>query len=273
MMRSTDDPRPGGEQSAVAGTSPRTGNPVPETEVAEMFGRIAPAYDRLNTIMTAGQDGRWRRAAADATGLGQSGSAIDVACGTGKLAVALAQRVGPFGLVVGVDLSPAMIRLARRRHRDHVQLRFAEANALALPYADGTFDAATIAFGLRNLSDFTAGLAEMRRVVRPGGRVVCLELTIPRPAWWGRLYLAVFRRLAPLAATLFGLGATYRYLPGSLEGFPSVRVLAAAMRGAGLEAVTYRRLGLGAVALHVGVVPAMAPPRPTDGSPPRPGPG
>lgn len=233
-----------------------------------MFGRIAPAYDRLNTIMTAGQDGRWRRAAVDATGLGQGGSAIDVACGTGKLAAALAHRVGPFGRVVGVDLAPAMIRLARRRHGDDVQLQFAEGNAIALPYADGTFDAATIAFGLRNLSDFTAGLAEMRRVVRPGGRVVCLELTIPRPAWWGRLYLALFRRVAPAAATVFGLGATYRYLPASLEGFPSVGALAAAMRAAGLEAVTYRRLGLGAVALHIGVVPALAPTRLADGSPP-----
>jgi demethylmenaquinone methyltransferase/2-methoxy-6-polyprenyl-1,4-benzoquinol methylase len=148
-----------------------------------------------------------------------------------------------------------MIELATAAYGDVVQLEFQVANALALPAADGTFDAATIAFGLRNLADFEAGFREMRRVVRPGGRVVCLELTAPRPRWWGRVYHAAFRRTAPLAGSLFGRSSAYRYLPSSLDGFPGADRLADAMRSAGLADVRYRRLGLGGVALHVGVVP------------------
>ena len=260
MMGPADESRPGSSPDA------RSGNLVPEAEVAEMFGRIAPAYDRLNTLMTAGLDGGWRRAAVRAAGLRPGDAALDVACGTGKLAAALARQVGPFGRVVGIDLAPTMIRIARRRHRDLVQLRFVEGNALALPFDDDSFDAATIAFGLRNLSDFGAGLAEMRRVVRPGGRVVCLELTTPRPAWWGRIFLATFRRLAPAAAALFGFGPTYRYLPASLEGFPSVPALTRAMSDAGLEPILQRRHGLGSVALHVGVVPGGPTGRPPRGA-------
>jgi demethylmenaquinone methyltransferase/2-methoxy-6-polyprenyl-1,4-benzoquinol methylase len=246
---------------------PRSGNPVPAQEVAAMFDAIAPDYDRLNTIMTGGLDGRWRRFAVDATALGPGGRAVDVACGTGKLAEALATRVGPFGRVVGVDLAPGMIAEAGRRFPDIVQLSFQVGNALALDLADGEFDAATIAFGLRNLPDFEAGFRELGRVVRPGGRVVCLELSVPRPRLWGRFYHATFRRFAPLAATLFGRGAVYRYLPDSLDGFPEPARIAAMMRRAGLVDVGFRRLALGAVALHVGRVPEASRARPTDPAP------
>lgn len=239
----------------TATPAPRKGNPVPESSVAAMFDAIAPDYDRLNTLLTLRFDGRWRRAAVDATHLSTGGSAIDVATGTGKLALELADRVGPFGRVVAVDLAPAMIRRASSVHRDVVQLEFRVGNALALPVGDGAFDAATIAFGLRNLSDFEAGFREMCRVVRPGGRVVCLELTVPRPRWWARVFRASFRTLTPLAGRLFGHSGPYRYLPASLEGFPNPEQLAATMRAAGLVDVTYRRLGLGSVALHTGVVP------------------
>lgn len=235
---------------------PRTGNDVPSAEVAAMFDEIAPVYDRLNTVMTVGGDGRWRRAAVTATRLRAGDRALDVACGTGKLSVAMAERVGPFGTVVGLDLAPAMIELARARAGDLVQLEFVVADALALPFEDDRFDAATIAFGLRNLADFEAGFRELARVVRPGGRVVCLELSVPRPRAWGRVYHATFRGLAPLAASLFGHGATYRYLPTSLDGFPDPVTLAATMERAGLSEVTFRRLALGAVALHVGLVRA-----------------
>lgn len=219
-----------------------------------MFDEIAPVYDRLNTIMTAGSDGRWRRAAVTATGAGSGDAVLDVACGTGKLAAELADRVGPFGRVVGVDLAPTMVALAADRHRDVVQLDFRIANALDLPFADGEFDAATIAFGLRNLADFEAGFREMARVVRPGGSVVCLELSVPRPAWWGATYQAIFRRTAPLAGSIFGRGRAYAYLPASLEGFPRPEHLASTMRRAGLVDVSYDRLALGAVALHRGRV-------------------
>jgi demethylmenaquinone methyltransferase/2-methoxy-6-polyprenyl-1,4-benzoquinol methylase len=238
------------------GPRPRSGNPVPEAEVAAMFDEIAPVYDRLNTVMTLGADGRWRDAAVRATGLLEGGSAIDVACGTGKLAAALAERVGPFGHVRGVDLSPVMIARAAETYRDMVQLEFVAGNALALPAADAEFDAATISFGLRNLSDFEAGFRELRRVVRAGGTVVCLELTVPRPRPWAMVYGGVFRRLSPLLGGIAGHRDAYRYLPTSLEGFPKPPDLATTMRRAGLVDVGWRRLGLGTVALHTARVPS-----------------
>ena len=223
-----------------------------------MFDEIAPVYDRVNTLMTFGFDARWRRAAVAATQLRSGGSVIDVASGTGKLALELADRVGPFGRVLAVDLSPGMVRRAAATHRDVVQLEFRIANALSLPARDGEFDAATIAFGLRNLADFEGGFRELRRVVRRGGRVVCLELTTPRPRLWGRVFHTGFRRMAPLAGRLFAAGSAYHYLPASLEGFPDPEQLASTMRRAGLVDVSYRRLGLGSVALHTGVVPDEA---------------
>jgi demethylmenaquinone methyltransferase/2-methoxy-6-polyprenyl-1,4-benzoquinol methylase len=231
----------------------RTGNTVPESRVASMFDSIAPVYDRMNTIMTAGLDGRWRRAAVRAARLSAGGSALDVACGTGKLTAALAHAVGPTGRVVGVDLSTAMIEEARRAFNIG-QVEFVVGNALALPFEANGFDAATIAFGLRNLSSFEDGFREMARVVRPGGRVVCLELTTPRPKIAGRLYSAVFGRMAPFVGTAFGRREAYAYLPHSLNGFPDAEELAETMRRVGLANVTVRRLALGAVALHAGEV-------------------
>ncbi len=258
MMRLPVLRRLRGRTASRGNASPdaRSGNAVSESTVAAMFDHIAPVYDRMNTIMTAGSDGRWRRAAVAATGITADSSVLDVACGTGKLAAALAQEVGPFGRVVGIDLAPGMIDIARETHRDVVQLEFRVGNALALPFGDGEFDAATIAFGLRNLSDFEAGFREMARVVRPGGWVVCLELSMPRPRWWGRTFHALFRRAAPLAGAVFGRRGAYAYLPASLDGFPLPERLALTMRRAGLVDVSYRRLGLGSVALHRGRVPA-----------------
>ncbi len=244
-------PAGGGEDAG-----PRSGNLVPEARVAAMFDEIAPVYDRMNTLMTLGADSRWRRAAVVATGLGPGDAALDVACGTGKLAAELAARVGPFGRVVGVDLASGMIGLAQSAYPDLVQLEFRVANALELPFPGPEFDAATIAFGLRNLTDFEAGFREMARVVRPGGWVVCLELSVPRPRIWGRFYHWTFGRLAPLLGSFFGRrSSAYSYLPASLEGFPDPDHLAATMRAAGLTDVSFRRLALGAVALHRGRVP------------------
>jgi demethylmenaquinone methyltransferase / 2-methoxy-6-polyprenyl-1,4-benzoquinol methylase len=251
-----DEPRPTAEAPVPATSAARGGNQHPERDVTAMFDEIAPAYDRLNTIMTLRLDGRWRAAAVAASGIGPGDAAIDVAAGTGKLAAALADRVGPFGWVAAVDLSPGMVALGRAATSDLVQLEFMLGNALALPFEAGRFDAATIAFGLRNLSDFGAGFREMGRVVRPGGRVVCLELTTPRPRLWGRIHRAAFRRLAPLAGSMAGLRDTYDYLPASLDGFPDAEQLAGVMVAAGLVDVTVRRLGLGAVALHTGRVPS-----------------
>lgn len=240
--------------SDLTAASPRAGNDVPPSVVAAMFDEIAPVYDRMNTVMTFGSDGRWRRAAVEAAGLLPGGAAIDVACGTGKLAAALAEEVGPFGRVLGVDLSAGMIARGNAAFHDLVQLEFARADALALPARDGEYDAATIAFGLRNLADFEAGFRELRRVVRPGGRVVCLELTLPRPSPWGRVFHGTFRRVAPLLGRVAGRRRAYRYLPDSLDGFPDVDRIRDLMRAAGLRDVTVRRFGLGSVALHVGTV-------------------
>ena len=219
-----------------------------------MFDRIAPTYDRLNTVLSFGSDGRWRRAAVRAAVVRPGDRVIDVACGSGKLAAELAGAVGPAGHVTGVDLSPGMIEVARRTQPALAHLDFIVANALALPFADDAFGAATIAFGLRNLADYEAGFRELARVVRPGGRVVCLELSLPRPAWWGRLFHGAFRRVSPLIGSAVGRRDAYRYLPASLEGFPDPDPLARTMRAAGLIDVRYRRFGLGSVALHVGTV-------------------
>jgi demethylmenaquinone methyltransferase / 2-methoxy-6-polyprenyl-1,4-benzoquinol methylase len=231
----------------------RPGNRVPETDVTAMFDTIAPVYDRLNTLMTAGADERWRHLAAEAAELRSGDAAIDVACGTGRLAVRLARAVGPFGRVEAVDLSPAMVARATADHRGYVQLTFSVANALALPFQDDSFDAATIAFGLRNLADYRRGFAEIGRVVRPGGRVVGLELSLPRHRAIARAYHDTFRRSAPLMAALAGGSPdAYRYLPASLDGFPDADDLAATMASAGLVDVRFRRLAMGVVALHVG---------------------
>ena len=236
----------------------RDGNEVPRDDVASMFDDIAPVYDRLNTIMTFGLDSGWRRAAVEQTRIAPGASVADIACGTGKLTGELAERVGPFGKVIGVDLSDGMLTRAQSEYRDLVQVEFRHGDALDLPIDDDGVDAATIGFGLRNLADFEAGFRELARVVRPGGRVVCLELTVPRPRWWGRFYHAAFRRTAPIAGSLFGRKRAYRYLPDSLEGFPDADELAQTMRAAGLVEVGYRRLGLGMVALHHGRVPPAA---------------
>ena len=246
----------GSRPPADAQTDPgtRAGNTVPEPRVTTMFDSIAPVYDRMNTLMTVGLDGRWRRAAVRAAALREGGSVLDVACGTGKLTAELAHVVGPGGHVLGIDLSEAMLDQARRAYGEMPGVEFKLGNALALPVADGSFDAATIAFGLRNLSSFEDGLREMARTVRSGGRVVCLELSVPRPRFMGSVYRGLFRITAPFVGAIFRRRAAYSYLPHSLDGFPGAEEIAATMRRAGLVDVSFKRFALGAVALHVGTV-------------------
>jgi demethylmenaquinone methyltransferase/2-methoxy-6-polyprenyl-1,4-benzoquinol methylase len=232
----------------------RSGNTVPEPRVTTMFDSIAPVYDRMNTLMTAGLDGRWRRAAVRAAKLSRGDAALDVACGTGKLTAALAAAVGREGRVVGIDLSEAMLDEARRAFGELASVEFRLGNALGLPVDDGSFDAATIAFGLRNLSSFEDGFREMARAVRSGGRVVCLELSVPRSRVAGRVYTAGFRATAPIMGALFRRRAAYSYLTHSLDGFPAAEEIAETMRRAGLGDVGFRRLALGVVAIHVGTV-------------------
>jgi demethylmenaquinone methyltransferase / 2-methoxy-6-polyprenyl-1,4-benzoquinol methylase len=235
--------------------SARPGNPVPGAEVRTMFDRIAPIYDAMNTVMTAGLDARWRRAAAAAAGLAPRGSAVDVACGSGALTRELARAVGIAGSVTGIDISERMLERARRRRgrTDAVAPRYLRADALDRPLDDASVDAATIAFGLRNVADYARCLAELRRVTAPGGRVVVLELATPERGI-GRLVAATwFERVVPVLGRLAGGGSAYRYLPDSVRGYPPPPAVARAMADAGLHGVRWRRLWPGLVSLHVGV--------------------
>jgi demethylmenaquinone methyltransferase/2-methoxy-6-polyprenyl-1,4-benzoquinol methylase len=224
-----------------------------------MFDRIAGVYDRMNGVMTAGLHHQWRRRAADLAALSPGDSALDVATGTGDLAFELARRVAPGGSVIGSDFSEGMLDLARAKadHVDHapaVTPRFQIANALALPYPDASFDAATVGFGARNFSDLERGLAEMTRVVRPGGRVVVLEITTPTRPPLSTFLEAWFDHIVPTIGRLAGDSDAYTYLPNSVRRFPAPDALAAIMWGCGLRPVRYVLTAGGIIALHVGEV-------------------
>jgi len=222
-----------------------------------MFDRIAGVYDLLNTVMTAGLHHRWRERAADLTRVGPGARVLDVATGTGDLALELARRVAPGGEVVGSDFSEAMLARARRKEQPAgAELRFEWGDALELPYADMTFDAATVGFGARNFSDLARGLAEMVRVVRPGGRVVVLEFTSPARAPLSIFYSLWFDRVVPVLGRLAGDPDAYSYLPNSVKRFPAPAGLAAELQRAGLREIGYLVTAGGIVVIHFGTVPA-----------------
>jgi len=213
--------------------------------VRTMFDRIAPVYDFMNHAMTAGLDRRWRNATAHAVVL-PGDRVLDACCGTGDLAIA-AQRAG--GYVTGLDFSERMLERARTKSG---QIEWIRGDALALPFADDSFDVATVGFGVRNLEDLESGLRELRRVLRPGGRIGILELTRPR-GLLRPFYGLWFDGLVPLAGKLLPGGSAYTYLPASVRRFPGARELAELMQTAGFEQVGYRLFGGGIVALHTGV--------------------
>jgi demethylmenaquinone methyltransferase / 2-methoxy-6-polyprenyl-1,4-benzoquinol methylase len=231
-----------------------------ETQVRAMFDRIAGFYDRMNTVMTAGLHHDWRRRAADLAALGPGDRALDVATGTGDLALELSARVAPGGEVVASDFSERMLEIARAKASDRpgagtrARLRFETANALALPYADDEFAAATVGFGARNFSDLGQGLREMTRVVRPGGRVVVLEMTTPQRPPLSTFFRFWFDRAVPILGRLAGDPEAYDYLPSSVRRFPGPSELAAVMSNSGLRDIRYFLTAGGIIALHVGVV-------------------
>jgi demethylmenaquinone methyltransferase / 2-methoxy-6-polyprenyl-1,4-benzoquinol methylase len=226
--------------------------------VRAMFDRISGVYDRMNTVMTAGLHHGWRRRAADLAELAPGARALDVATGTGDLALELAGRVAPGGEVLGVDFSTRMLELARekaaRAGAAGAGVRFDMANALALPYADGVFDAATVGFGARNFSELRRGLAEMARVVKPGGRVVVLEITTPQRPPLSTFFELWFDRIVPGLGRIAGDPQAYSYLPSSVRRFPGPEQLAAVMWDVGLREVRYVLTAGGIIALHVGEV-------------------
>jgi demethylmenaquinone methyltransferase / 2-methoxy-6-polyprenyl-1,4-benzoquinol methylase len=220
--------------------------------VRDMFDRISPSYDRMNLLMSMGCDGRWRRLGVRASGAAPGDAALDVCCGTGDFAVELRRAVGPSGRVVGLDFSPQMLAMARRKSS---AVEWLQGDALALPFSDGEFAAACVGFGVRNLSDHRGGFAEMARVVRPGGRVVCLEMSTPPAPIRPFSQLWTDRGVPVLGRIVAHDPEAYRYLPESVHRFPAALELAAIMQEAGLVDVGYRRLMMGVVALHVGTVP------------------
>jgi demethylmenaquinone methyltransferase/2-methoxy-6-polyprenyl-1,4-benzoquinol methylase len=235
---------PSGEAEAFAG------------QIRGMFDRIAGVYDLMNTAMTAGLHHRWRERAAERAQLQPGDSALDACCGTGDLAFELARRVGPEGSVIGCDFADRMLELARRKAGERgLPVRFEHADALALPYDDGAFDAVTVGFGVRNLADLDRGIAELSRVLKPGGRLVILEITQPRRPPLSTFFSLWFDRLVPLLGTVAGDRDAYTYLPESVKRFPPPDGLALVMDRAGLERIRYTVLAGGIIAIHSGVRP------------------
>jgi demethylmenaquinone methyltransferase/2-methoxy-6-polyprenyl-1,4-benzoquinol methylase len=213
--------------------------------VRTMFDRIAPVYDVMNRVMTAGLDVRWRKLAA-AAAVRPGDRVLDAACGTGDLAIA--DLKAGAGKVTGLDFSEEMLARARKK----APLEWIQGDMLALPFADGTFDAATVGFGVRNVADLELSLRELRRVLRPGGRVAILEITQPRgPA--RHFFHLWFDKVVPLLGKVLPGGNAYTYLPASVKRFPDADTLATLLRECGFGHVSYRLLGGTIVALHTGV--------------------
>jgi demethylmenaquinone methyltransferase/2-methoxy-6-polyprenyl-1,4-benzoquinol methylase len=210
-----------------------------------MFDRIAPVYDAMNRLMTAGLDRTWRRLAVDAV-VQPGDRVLDACCGTGDLALE-AERGG--GIVTGLDFSPRMLERARRKSES---VAWVEGDLLALPFEAASFDAATVGFGVRNVADLDAGLRELHRVLRPGGRLAVLEITTPRGVL--RPFFSIwFDRIVPAAGKVLPGGKAYAYLPASVRRFPGAEELSVRMENAGFDRVRFRLLGGTIVALHTGV--------------------
>jgi demethylmenaquinone methyltransferase/2-methoxy-6-polyprenyl-1,4-benzoquinol methylase len=220
-------------------------------QVRGMFDRIAGVYDVMNSAMSAGMHHQWRERAVDRAEVGPGSDALDVCCGTGDLALALRRRIGPDGRVVGCDFSEQMLEIARAKSGEQgLPVEFGWADALDLPYGDASFAAVTVGFGARNLADLDRGLEEMARVLRPGGRVVVLEITRPRREPLASFYSVWFDRLVPLLGNLAGDPDAYSYLPESVRTFPEPEELAAKIDAAGFERIRWLLLAGGIVAIH-----------------------
>ena len=230
-----------------------------QTYVADLFARIAGRYDLMNSLMTFGMHHRWKRVTAQITADGLSGPAVDIATGTGDLALALGNQSG-ITQAVGIDLLGEMIALAQKKRgnsTDSERPSFLIGDALSLPFPDGTFACATAGFSLRNMPDLPSAIAEMVRIVRPGGRVTTLELT-PMPSGpRTSLFRLYFHRIVPLIGQIVaGDKTAYTYLPQSVDYFLEADRLSGIFRQEGLVNVGYRKLGFGTVAIHYGDKPA-----------------
>jgi demethylmenaquinone methyltransferase / 2-methoxy-6-polyprenyl-1,4-benzoquinol methylase len=235
-----------------------TGSGVPERDSEEfadqvhgMFDRIAGVYDLMNSAMTAGLHHQWRQRAVDRAEVGPGSDALDVCCGTGDLALELRRRIGADGRVVGCDFSEPMLDLARQKSGERgLPVEFGRADALDLPYGDASFDAVTVGFGARNLADLEKGLAEMARVLRPGGRLVILEITRPQREPLAGFYSLWFDRVVPMIGTFAGDSDAYSYLPSSVRSFPDPERLAGMIDEVGFDRIRWLLLAGGIIAIH-----------------------
>ncbi|MHB1127619.1 MAG: demethylmenaquinone methyltransferase [Bacillota bacterium] len=229
-----------------------------EEYVYYIFTAIARRYDLMNTVLTFNRDAYWRRVTVELSGIGPGGHGLDVCCGTGKMAEELARIAGPQGRVIGLDFCEEMLEVARQRVKGTPMERidFIHGNALDLPFPDNTFDCATIGFALRNVPDIKKTVSEMMRVVRPGGKVVSLELAKPSAPVFKQAYYLYFDRLVPLMGRLgVGREGPYSYLPNSLKVFPHQKEVCKIFAAVGLQDAHYRELTGGIVAVHVGTKP------------------
>jgi len=242
--------------SVSSGTEAESGIPRRDseefaTEVRGMFDRISGVYDLMNSAMTAGLHHEWRERAVDRAQVGPGSDALDLCTGTGDLALALRRRIGADGRVVGSDFSEAMLELARRKSGEEgLPVEFGWADALELPYGDASFDAVTIGFGARNLADLDRGLSEMARVLRPGGRLVILEITRPQREPLASFYSLWFDRLIPVIGSFAGDSEAYSYLPDSVRSFPEPQRLAEMIDAAGFAEIRWLLLAGGIIAIH-----------------------
>jgi demethylmenaquinone methyltransferase/2-methoxy-6-polyprenyl-1,4-benzoquinol methylase len=232
-------------------------------QVRGMFDRIAGVYDLMNSAMTAGMHHRWREKGVDRLGLEPGDSALDVACGTGDLTLELQRRVGPGGRVVGSDFSERMLDLARDKAGAKATAAggspiFEWGDALELPYDSNSFDAVTVGFGVRNFANLERGVAELTRVLKPGGRLMILEITQPTRPPLSTFFSIWFDRLVPMLGRVAGDSEAYAYLPESVKRFPPPEGLAKLMDGAGLESIRWTILAGGIIAIHVGTKGAAA---------------
>lgn len=234
--------------------------PEEKARTPQMFSEISRRYDLLNHLLSGGVDRRWRRVLVESAGVGDGGRVLDVATGTGDVAIEFARRTGAGG-IVGLDPSAGMLEVGREKVARlglDGRIRMLDGDALALPFADGTFDAVTIAFGLRNLPDYAAGIAEMARVLAPGGRLLVLEFFPPRRGLFLRAYRLYLSTVLPvIGRVVSGSSGAYRYLARSIDDFMSHDDIRAMMAAAAFERLDARRLTGGVAWVYRGVKPGV----------------